>query len=70
MRGSSNLFSIGKYSFFIYEIKHNNFALKKRKSLDFSRDFGAISFLSPFDVKGGEKRYFTFLGMDLNSCIK
>ena len=47
--GSSNLFSIGKYPFFIYEIEHKNFALKKRKSLEKSRLFGAISFLSPFD---------------------
>ncbi|MBR2023470.1 MAG: hypothetical protein IJ996_03035, partial [Clostridia bacterium] len=52
--GSSNPFSIGKYPFFIYKIEHKNFALKKRKSLDFSRDFGAISFLSPFYGGGGE----------------
>jgi hypothetical protein len=45
--GSSNLFSIGKYPFFIYEIEHKNFAPKKKKSLEKSRLFRAISFLSP-----------------------
>ena len=50
--GSSNLFSIGKYPFFIYEIEQKFFALKKRKSLEKSRLFAAISFLLPF--YGGE----------------
>jgi hypothetical protein len=45
---SSNLFSIGKYPFFIYKIGLKNIARKKKKSLDFSRLFVAISFLSPF----------------------
>lgn len=68
---SSNLFSIGKYPFFIYENEHKNFALKKRKSLEKSRLFGAISFLSPFDVCVGlnlvsrvcvwDKKYFLYL---------
>jgi len=49
---SSNLFSIGKYPFFIYKIEHKKFAPKKEKSLEKSRLFRAISFLSPFD--GGE----------------
>ena len=47
--GSSSLFSIGKYPFFIYKIELKNFTLKKRKSLEKSRLFAAISFLSPFD---------------------
>ena len=43
-------------SFFIHKTEHKNFALKKRKSLDFSRDFEAISFLSPFDGAAGRSR--------------
>ena len=54
--GSSNLFSIGKYPFFIYEIEHKFFVLKKRKSLEKSRLFAAISFLSPFYGGEGETR--------------
>ena len=46
---SSNSFSIGKYPFFIYEIELKKFARKKQKSLEKSRLFRAISFLSPFD---------------------
>ncbi|MBR1975266.1 MAG: hypothetical protein IKA20_05400, partial [Clostridia bacterium] len=46
--GSSNPFSIGKYPFFIYKIELKNFARKKQKSLEKSRLFAAISFLSPF----------------------
>ena len=48
--GSSNPFSIGKYPFFIYKIELKNFARKKQKSLEKSRLFAAISFLSPFYV--------------------
>ena len=52
--GSSNPFSIGKYPFFIYKIELKNFARKKQKSLEKSRLFAAISFLSPFYGGDGE----------------
>lgn len=45
---SSNLFSIGKYPFFIYEIKHKNSPRKRKKALKnqgFSRRY---LFYSPF----------------------
>ena len=51
--GSSNSFSIGKYPFFIHKIELKNFARNKQKSLEKSRLFRAISFLSPFDGWGG-----------------
>ena len=56
---SSNPFSIGKYPFFIYKIGLKNFARKKQKSLEKSRLFAAISFLSPFD--GLPERIRTFV---------
>ena len=67
--GSSNPFGIGKYPFFIFKIEHKNFALKKRKSLEKSRLFAAISFLSPFAKKESCFEPYSYVAQDRKSAL-